>query len=386
MGGVYASEAPEVATLRIGLIALTDCAPIVIAHEKGYFRKHGLQTTLVKAAGWAAIRDALSVGDLHATHMLLGMPLASTMGLAGSPKVPMIIPWILNRNGQAITLAIKYRDRVRTPQQLKAVVEEALQQGRKLTFAITFPSGTHAMWLRYWLGAAGVHPDRDIMLITVPPPQMVANMKVGKMDGYCVGEPWNARAIEEQVGYTVVTTQEIWRDHPEKVCAFTESYAEQHPKTVRAVLRALHEASVWADQMENRAELCQIVSRPNYINCDPASILGRLQGEIDYGDGRKEKDEYHMIFSKRQCNYPSRSYALWFLSQYRRWGLCTGAPDYEGIARRVMRSDLYLEAMKEFGVTAEANDEAPLSLFDGTFDPREPERYARSFPIHNLRD
>jgi nitrate/nitrite transport system substrate-binding protein len=382
-GSVSASSGPEVSDLRFGMIALTDCSPLVIAHEKGFFKKYGIRSTIVKGASWAAIRDNLSTGDIQGTHMLLGMPLASTMGLAGSPKRPMVIPWLLNRNGQAITLQSKYKGTVKTAADFKPLVQKALAAGTPLTFAMTFPPGTHALWMRYWLGSGGINPDKEVALVTIPPPQMVANMKVGKMDGFCVGEPWNARAIAEGIGYTAITTQQIWKDHPEKVCAFTEAFAEKNPKTIKAVLKALHEASVWLDEMSNRAELSQIVSRATYINCDPQSIRGRLEGDYDYGDGRKEKDPNYMIFSQRNCNYPSKAYAKWFLSQYRRWGLTAGTPDYEGIATKVMRADLYTEAMKEINVSVTPNDSESFKVMESTFDPAKPEEYALSFEIKN---
>jgi nitrate/nitrite transport system substrate-binding protein len=240
--------------------------------------------------------------------------------------------------------------------------------------------------MRYYLGAGGINPDKDVSLITVPPPQMVANMKIGKMDGFCVGEPWNARAITDGIGFTSLTSQDIWKDHPEKVCAFTEEFAEKNPKTVKAILKALHEASVWLDDMTNRPEQCAIVSKATYINCDPKTILGRLQGQLDYGDGRKVQDEFYMHFSKRNCNYPQPKYAKWFLSQYRRWGLVTGTPDYEGIAKRVMRNDIYEEAMKEIGVAHGGLNNDAETLFDGaTFNPAEPEAYAKSFAVHSMK-
>ncbi|KYF56751.1 nitrate ABC transporter substrate-binding protein [Sorangium cellulosum] len=381
------ADKPEVSDLRFGIIALTDCSPLVIAHEKGFFKRYGINSTIVKGASWAAIRDSLSNGDLQATHMLFGMPLASTMGLLGSPKKPMVIPWLLNRNGQAITMKNDLKGKVAgDPKALKPFVDEALAKGTPMTFAMTFPPGTHAMWTRYYLGAGGVHPDKDVALVTIPPAQMIANMKVGKMDGFCVGEPWNARAIADQIGYTAVTSQELWKDHPEKVCAFTAEFAEKNPKTVKAVIKALHEASVWLDKLENRPEQADIVSRPTYINCPPELILGRMQGHYDYGDGRKKEDKDYMIFSDRNCNYPQAKYALWWLSQFRRWGMVEGKPDYEGIVKQVMRPDLYEEAMKELGALHGGPSDQPETLFDGvTFDPKDPETYATSFPVHALK-
>src|SRR5687767_5686262 len=267
VGGAYAQDGPEIKDMRFGIIALTDCAPIVMAHELGYFKKFGINSTISKEASWAVIRDKLSLGENHATHMLIGMPIASTMGLAGSPVKPMVIPWLLNRNGQAITLNNKLKNAgVRKPADVKPLADKAKASGEPLTFAMTFPPGTHAMWIRYWLASGGIHPDKDVTLITIPPAQMVANMKVDKMDGFCVGEPWNYRAIDDKIGYTVITTQQMWKDHPEKVCAFTEEFAAKNPKTVKAVLKALHLASVELDKMENRPKFAEIISRPTYID------------------------------------------------------------------------------------------------------------------------
>lgn len=380
-------DSPEVRQLKMGIIALTDCSPLVIAHEKGFFKKYGIEATISKGASWAAIRDSLSNGDIQCTHMLIGMPIASTMGLLGSPKKPMVIPWLLNRNGQSISLKAEWKGIVKDdPKALKSLADAAKSQGKPLTFAMTFPPGTHAMWMRYYLAAGGIHPDTDVALATVPPPQMVANMKVGKMDGFCVGEPWNARAIADGVGYTSLNSQDIWVDHPEKVCAFTAEFAEKNPKTVKAVLKALHEASVWLDDLGNRPEQAKIVSQASYINCPPDIILGRLLGKYDFGDGRTKQDSNYMIFSQRNCNYPQAKYATWWLTQFRRWGMVEGEPDYDGVAKQVMRSDIYEEAMKELGYAHGGPNSNPETLFDGiTFDPAKPEEYAKSFSVNSLK-
>jgi nitrate/nitrite transport system substrate-binding protein len=179
----------------------------------------------------------------------------------------------------------------------------------------------------------------------------------------------------------------MWKDHPEKVCAFTEEFAESNPKTVKAVLKALHEASVWLDKMENREEQAKIVSVPTYINCPPETILGRLQGNYLMGDGREFKDPNYMIFSDRNCNYPQSKYCKWWLTQLRRWGFIEGVPDYEGVAKRVMRGDIYEEAMKEIGYAHGGVDEKPETFFDGTtFDPKTPlEAYAANFAVKSLK-
>lgn len=386
-GRAFASDAPEVADIKLGIIALTDNSPFVIAHEKGLFKKYGINSTISKEASWAVIRDKLITGENQATHMLIGMPIASTLGLGGSAKKEMVIPWLVNRNGQAITLANKFKGKVAAdPKALKPFVDEAKAAGAPLTFAMTFPPGTHAMWMRYYLAAGGINPDTDVSLITIPPPQMVANMKVGKMDGFCVGEPWNARSIADDIGYTSITTQEMWKNHPEKVCAFTKEFAETNPKTVKAVLKALHEASVWLDNLDNRKEQCEIVGAASYVNCPPEVIYDRLVGNLDYGDGRTKKDEDYMIFSGRNCNYPQAKYAKWWLTQFRRWGMVEGAPDYEGITKSIMMPALYEEAMKEIGYTHGGADDKPETLFDGgVFDPSKPEDYAKSFAIHSMK-
>jgi nitrate/nitrite transport system substrate-binding protein len=386
VGGAYAADGPETAAIRFGIIALTDCSSIVMAHELGLFKKYGIESTISKEASWAVIRDRINLGENQATHMLLGMPYASTMGLLGSPQKPMVIPFYLNKNGQAITLTKALLEKgVKTPQQLKPLALEAKAKGNPMTFAMTFPPGTHAMWMRYWLASGGINPDKDITLITIPPPQMVANMKVGKMDGFCVGEPWGARAIADGIGFTAITTQQMWKDHPEKVLAFTEEFAEKNPKTVKAILRAMLESSQYIDKMENRAYVAEVVSRPQYINTQKEAILGRMLGDYDYGDGRKEKDSYYMTFFVRNTNFPLKSHGIWWLSQFRRWGMVKEAPDYKGLVNKVHRPDIFREVAKEMGVAAPKEDMKKETLFDGVeFDPAKPEEYAKKFPVSNI--
>lgn len=390
VGRVFASDAPETPQIRVGIIALTDCSSIVVAYEKGFFKQQGLDVTVAKEASWAVIRDKLQLGENHATHMLYGMPYASTMGLFGAPVKPMIIPWAINYNGQAITLSKDLKDKgVRSPGDLRKLLDEEKAAGNsQRTFAMTFPPGTHAMWMRYWLGAGGINPDKDVSLITIPPPQMVANMKVGKMDGFCVGEPWNARAIADNIGFTAITTQTLWLNHPEKVCAFTAEFAEKNPKTVKAVLKALHQSSEFIDTLENRPEVAEIVSRPSYINCPKDIILGRLLGKYDHGDGQGEHtDNDYMRFFERGVNFPWKSHGVWWLSQFRRWGMVKGAPDYKKIVDQVHRPDIYREVAKEMGITVPAEDFKTEKLFDGIpFDPANPEEYAKAFPVKNLAE
>jgi nitrate/nitrite transport system substrate-binding protein len=387
MGSVYASGEPEVRELKFGILPLTDCAPLVVAHEQGLFRKHGVTSTISKFASWTASRDALVHGATQAGQMLFGMPIGAAVGKLGTEQKPLVVPWILNRNGQAITLASKYRGKLSASAKcLRPIAQAARDRGRPLVFGHTLAPGTHAMWLRYWLASGGVHPDKDVALITVPPPMMVANMRSERMDGFCVGEPWNTRAIEEGLGYTAVLSEEIWPDHPEKVLAFTEEFAEANPNTVKAVLTALHEASVWCDDLANRAALVEMLAVPAYLNCPATLLSARLGQKVDCGDGREATELRGVTFHARNANYPQAKYAVWWLSQFRRWGMLPVEPDYLGVAGRVMRPDFYEAAMKEFGVAHGGADLAPEPLFDGkVFDPTEPEEYAGSFEVTDIR-
>jgi nitrate/nitrite transport system substrate-binding protein len=377
---------PEVAQLTFGIVPLVDCAPLVVAREKGYFAKHGIEANISKSGSWTELRDALNSGGLHAAQMLFGMPIGAAVGKLGNDQKPLIIPWILSRNGQAITLGSKHRGKFAAdPKALRSLAQESRDIGRPLVFGITLAPGTHAMWLRYWLGAGGIHPDQDVALITVPPPQMAANMRTGRMDGCCVGEPWNARAIADGVGFTAICSEEIWPDHPEKVLAFTEEFAEANPNSVKAVLKALHEASVWCDDPANFDALAALLAQDEYIGVPAELIRARLGSSVDYGDGRKRDDLRGLTFSARNSNYPQAKYALWWLSQFRRWTMLPLVPDYLGVTARVMRPDIYESAMSELGVKHGGADLSPETLFDGrTFDPASPEAYAAGFPVSSV--
>ena len=382
LSGIAAGGAPEVAQLTFGILPLVDCAPIVVAREMGCFARHGIEAEIGKSGSWTALRDALNSGAVHGAHMLFGMPIGAAVGKLGNDQKPLVIPWILSRNGQAITLGNKHRGKCAADSKaLRKLAGETRDLGRPLVFGITLAPGTHAMWLRYWLGAGGIHPDKDVALITVPPPQMAANLKTGRMDGFCVGEPWNARAIADGVGFTAICTEEIWPDHPEKVLAFTEEFAEAHPNSVKAVLKA----SVWCDDPENFDALAVLLARPEYIGAPAELIRARLGPAVDYGDGRQRDDLRGLTFSARNANYPQAKYALWWLSQFRRWAMLPPAPDYLGVAARVMRPDFYEAALGELGVTHGGADLSPETLFDGTvFDPASPETYAAGFATTGL--
>jgi nitrate/nitrite transport system substrate-binding protein len=378
---------PEVEHLTFGILPLTDCAPIVVAHEKKFFERYGIASSVAKFGSWTASRDGLLSGSAQAAQMLFGMPVAAAVGKLGTEHKPLVIPWILNRNGQAITVSARHSQRVgASARDLRAFAQERRERGRPMVFAMTLQPGTHAMWLRYWLASGGINPDTDVALITIPPPMMVANMRAGRLDGFCAGEPWNVRAIEEELGFTAVLSEEIWPDHPEKVLAFTEAFAEAHPNSVKAALKALHEASLWCDEEGNRDELAAILEPPQYLACRAETIKARLGSTVDCANGRIARDLRGLTFSRGECNYPQPKFAVWWLSQFRRWAMLPSAPDYLGVAARVMRPDFYEAAMNELGVPHGGAEFTSKTLLDGkVFDPAQPEKYAADFEITALK-
>jgi nitrate/nitrite transport system substrate-binding protein len=376
----------EVTLLTVSFLPLTDAAPFLVAQAKGLFKQHGVEVALRRESSWTALRDALNKGTSQAAQIRFGMPAAAACGLLGDKQKPLVVPWILSRNGQAITLSNRHRGVVTSDSSaLLALARERRDAGRPLVFGHTLRVGTHAMWLRYWLAAGGIHPDEDVALITVPPPQMVGNMKTRSVDGFCVGEPWNARAISEGLGYTAVTSQEIWPDHPEKVCAFSGEFAEENPDTVVATLKSLHQAGLWLDDEANHDEAATLLAQPDFLNCDAAWIRCRLGPKVDYGDGRTRSLDHSLVFAKDGVNRPSPGYAVWFLTQLRRWGLHYGTPDYSGVSTRVMRPDIYERVVAELGLTDTEPTDPKEAFFDGkVFDPSDPEGYATGFTLKTL--
>ena len=380
--GVWAagSDAPEKTEVKIGFIPLTDCASVVIAAVKGFGEKYGLKITPSKEASWAAVRDKLVNGELDAAHVLYGLIYGVQMGIGG-PKKDMAVLMTLNNNGQAITLSNQLKAKGVTDGASLAKLVKA--EPREYTFAHTFPTGTHAMWLYYWLGAHGINPFTDVKTITVPPPQMVANMRVGNMDGYCVGEPWNARALYDNIGFTGITTQDLWKDHPEKVLGTTLEFVQKHPNTARAMIMAVLEASKYIDTMSNRPEVAQIIADKAYVNTEVSVIEGRIKGEYENGLGKKWKDENYMKFyNDGKVTYPWLSDGMWFMTQHRRWGLLKEDPAYLEIATKVNQLALYKQAAAQVKVPVPAETLRSGKLLDGmAWDGREPGRYAGSFAV-----
>src|SRR5438093_7025559 len=286
------SDAPEKKEVKIGFIPLTDCSSVVMASVMEFDRKYGVKIVPSKEASWAAVRDKLVNGELDASHVLYGLIYGVQNGLGG-PKKDMAILMNLNHNGQAFTLSRKLYDKgVKDGNTLAALI--AKEKG-EYTFAQTFPTGTHAMWIYYWLAAHGIHPFNDVKTITVPPPQMVANMRVGNMDGFCVGEPWGARAIADRIGFTALTTQALWKDHPEKTLGTTLEFVQQNPNTARAMTAAVLEAGKWIDASPaNRKETAEVIGQKSYVNCETDVILGRFLGQYDNGAGKTWTDPDYM--------------------------------------------------------------------------------------------
>ena len=374
------SDAPELTEVKIGFIPLTDCAPIVVAAEMGFDKKYGIKIVPSKEASWAAIRDKTVNGELHAAHVLYGLVYGVQMGIGGQQK-DMNVLMTLNHNGQGITLSNQLKDKgVKDGKTLKRLLEN---ENRDYTFAQTFPTGTHAMWLNYWLAANGIDPIKDVKTIVVPPPQMVANMRIGNMDGYCVGEPWNARAIYDKVGYTVATSQDIWVDHPEKVLGTTADFVSKNPKTARAMVMAILEASKYIEATENRAKVAELISQKSYVNAPKEVILGRFLGDYDNGNGKKWKDANFMkFFEDGKVPFPYLSDGMWFLTQHKRWGMLKSDPDYLAIAKKVNRIDIYTEAASALGISVPKDPMRSSKLMDGVvWDGKNPAAYAAGFKI-----
>jgi nitrate/nitrite transport system substrate-binding protein len=374
------SDAPEKAEVKIGFIPLTDCASVVMAAELGFDKKQGLKITPSKEASWAAVRDKLVYGELDAAHVLYGLVYGVQLG-SGGPQKDMAVLLTLNHNGQAITLANQLKDKGVTDG--ASLKKRIATDQREYIFAQTFPTGTHAMWLYYWLANDGINPLKDVKTIVVPPPQMVANMRVGNMDGYCVGEPWNARAIYDKIGFTATTTQAIWKDHPEKVLGTTREFTEKYPNTTRAILTAVLEASRYIDVPDNRAGVARVIASKAYVNAPEEVILGRFLGEYDNGLGKIWKDpDYMKFYDDGTVNFPYLSDGMWFLTQHKRWGLLTEHPDYLAVAGKVNRIDLYKEVASALGVPVPRGELRSSTLIDGkVWDGKDPKAYADSFAI-----
>ena len=399
-GGAFAQGAgPEVSKAVLGYIALMDASALVIAKEKGLFAKHGMPDVDVqKQASWGATRDNVVLGSekngIDGAHILTPMPYLISAGKVtqNSVPTPMYILARLNLVAQAISVANEYKDLKVTADAspLKAAFAAKKAANKEVKVAMTFPGGTHDLWIRYWLAAGGIDPDKDVSTIVVPPPQMVANMKVGNMDAFCVGEPWNEQLVNQSIGFTACTTGEIWSKHPEKAFGLRAEWVDKNPKAALALLMAVMEAQQWCDKPENKQEMSEIVGKRQWFNVPVADIVGRAKGDINYGNGRVEKGtKQFMKFWQDHASYPFKSHDTWFVTEDIRWGKFEPTTDIKGLVDKVNREDLWREAAKALAVPASdiptSTSRGKETFFDGkVFDPAETTAYLKSLTIKRV--
>ena len=388
---------PETTRAVLGFIALTDSAPLIVAKEKGLFAKYGMpDVEVVKQASWGTTRDNLVLGSqgngIDGAHILTPMPYLISAGKVTQNNVPlpMVILARLNLDAQGISVGSAYKDlQVGLD---SGVLREAFAArkaaGNPAKAAMTFPGGTHDLWLRYWLAAGGIDPDTDVETIVVPPPQMVANMKVGTMDCFCVGEPWNEQLVNQGIGFTAVNTAELWNKHPEKSLGMRADWVEKNPRAAQALLMATMEAAQWCDDMANKEELAEIVGKRAWFNVPAKDIVDRLKGEYDYGNGKLVEDSPHfMKFWRDHASYPFQSHDAWFLTEDIRWGKFEPETDIKALIAQVNREDLWRETAKALGVTdiPASTSRGVETFFDGkVFDPENPEAYLKSLAITRI--
>ncbi len=395
--GAFAQGAgPEVKGTKLGYIALTDSAPLIIAKEKGFFDKFGLpDMDISKQASWGATRDNMALGTkangIDGAHILrpkVHMYSAGTV-TQNNQKLPMYTLLNLNYDCQGISVSNEYKDLniQKDASPLREAFARKKAAGKELTAAMTFPGGTHDVWIRYWLAAGGIDPDNDIKVIVVPPPQMVANMKVGTMDCFCVGEPWNEQLVNQNIGYTALTTGELWGGHPEKALGMRAEWVDANPKATLAIMMATMEAQQWCEKAENKQEMAEIVSRRQWFNVPIGDIIGRIKGDINYGLGRKVTDSaLAMKFwgKNGEVSYPYKSHDAWFIAENMRWAKFPLTMDAKALIDKTNRADLWREAAKQIGLAdAPSGDSRGIeTFFDGvTFDPADPMGYLKSLKI-----
>jgi nitrate/nitrite transport system substrate-binding protein len=387
------ADAPEVPDATLGFIALTDSAPLIIAKEKGLFAKHGMpDVKVVKQTSWAVTRDNLELGSakggIDGAHILSPMPLLLTAGKITKSKQPLPMYTLarLNTQGQAISASKELLDEKLTIDNKAGLATASKGLGRKIKAAVTFPGGTHDLWMRYWMSANGIDPNKDADLVVIPPPQMVANMQTGTMDLFCVGEPWNQRLVNKKLGYTVAQTGELWDKHPEKSFSMRADWVDKNPKAAKALLMAVQEAQIWCQDPANLDEMCEIISKDKYIKAPVADIKPRLAGNVNYGDGRDVKNSpYKMLFWDSNASFPYKSHDTWFVAEDMRWGYLPANTDIDALVNKVNRADLWKEAATAIGQQAAipaSDSRGKETFFDGVvFDPENPKAYLDSLKI-----
>lgn len=362
-----AQETPgpiEKKALKIGFIPITCASPIIMAAPLGFYSKHGLNVDVVKTAGWAVVRDKALNGEYDASHMLSPMPVALALGLGSSPR-DWTIPAIENINGQAIVLAVKHKDR-RDPKSWKG-----------MKFGIPFDYSMHNYLLRYYLAEAGIDPDSDVQLRVIPPPEMVANLRAENIDGFLGPDPVNQRAVYDGVGFIQILSRELWDGHPCCAFALSRAFIKENPNTFLALSRAIIDATAYAHKSENRKEIADAIAPANYLNQPPIVVEQALTGVYADGLGNIQKVPQRAGFDP----FPWQSFAIWIMTQMKRWGQVKGDVDYKSVARQVMLSTDAAKLMKEMGLTPPASDTKTFSVMGKAFDPADPDGYVASFPI-----
>lgn len=371
--------------VKLGFISLTDCAPLVIAKEKGIFAKYGLDVTLENGKSWPGVRDKLLNGEFDGAHALFSLPLAVATGVSkieGDPEKAksLRIAMGLNQNGQAITLANDLSDAgYGDPKKAAEVIRS---KGAK-SFGITLPGGTHDTWMRYWMKAGGLDIKADGLDIkAIPPPEMFNNLNQENVRGYCVGEPWNARAVVKNKGFTTIATNDLWLNHPEKALVVNKTFATEKKDVLKDVMKAIIEACQWLDDVGNVSETAKIIGVEKYVNATPDEIEGRLKGEYDFGGGIAKKnigDARMRFFRDGGVTFPHKSHLMWFGAQYVRFGYLPTLPDVKALADEIVLSDLYAEVASSMKVTVPDDDMKPftVTLDKATFDPAKPEEEAK---------
>ena len=373
--------------MRIGFVALSDAAPVIMAHTLGYYAERGLAVELVKQASWPALRDALLAGDIDAAHCLSSLPFSVAAGVTGRPDQRLPIVMIMNTNGQAITLATGLAAAGYGSVETSLATIAAQSRGRRLTLAMTYPGGTHDIWLRYWLRAAGVESSA-VDIIPIPPAQMVANMAAGTMDGFSVGEPWNAVAVGHGIGFTAIGSPQVFPDHPEKALVVGPQVLAARRSEVEEMVAATLKACAWLESPANRRRAVATLCAPAYVNAPAVHIEGRMLGRYALGAELGERAELAHPLSFHDggaVNAPRRAHGLWFLAQFQRLGLVRSPPAYGTIVESLVMRDLYEDVARAEGIPVPDDDMSPftVALDEARFDPRDPEREAtRSFSAY----
>lgn len=367
--------------LEIGFIPLTDAAPLIVAKEKGFFAEYGLEVHLNWEPCWKELAKGVASGRLDAAQMVAGMPLSLTLGAGGQTPVPIVTALTLSRNGNAITFSKSLFDAgVRNLADFCVALKTHLYNA--VSLGIVHLASMHNLLLRYWLAAGGINPDTDISLKVIPPPQMFASLKGMSIDGYCVGEPWNSRAVHEDLGFVITTTPEIWPGHPEKVLGVREDWAQKYPNTHLALVKALLAAGEYCDDICNREEILQLICHPRYLGTDAAYTRPGFIDLYPRGDGTQPQllTTYNQFYL-HQANYPDHQEMLWILTQLARWGWVAFPKNWVEVIARVCRSDIFEQAAREIGCLHGGRN-APIELFDGKeFNPSQPIEYLNSLEV-----